>query len=137
MSRIKIIFILLSLASYIAALSLPAIDKYIGLECLLAGWFSLGVGGGVPWFANFLVLGTFAFVMCGAKKIATASAFFTILLMLSSFIFNSYLVDTGGNVAIILERHIGFWLWLLTPVLLFLGVVADMINALEPDKPRV
>jgi hypothetical protein len=117
-----------SLALYVLALALPAVNGHYGVECLIGGWFGLGSGVGIGWLANFAMFG--AWIGYAVKSKGTTLAFSGIaaLLMLSTLA-NPYMVDsTGGYKVPINDFGLGFIVWIGS-------AIAAALSALMDEKP--
>ncbi len=131
MSR-NYVFLSISIALYVLALSLPAANRYIGFECLVAGWFSLGAGVGFGWLANpLMAIAWIGLVSKSATTVLLCSAIATVL-MLSTLANPRMVESTSGDASTIVHFGPGFWLWLASAISLVVSAVATM--SASPSK---
>jgi hypothetical protein len=111
MTRTKLFCIFASIALYLCSLAFPAADRFLGFECLVAGWFSLGAGVGFGWLANPLIYATWLLLAIGKNVASLLVCLFAVILMLSTLAASGMVASTSGDVTQIKVFGPGFWLW--------------------------
>jgi hypothetical protein len=99
-------------------------DTWFGWTALLLGWLGIFVGS-VAWLANFVLVLTLVFLVCGLRWATLISSAVTVLLSLDFFPILSANIpaDEGGvGRAVLRPPEIGVWLW-------FAGIVAAFVAA--------
>lgn len=124
LSRQRVIWsiALLSFLSWCASLALPALTlgtfSVPGWQFLVHGWKGLAALsiGGVSWLANpLLVLAWLSLATPKYAQLAAICAGLAALAALTSFLFN--MLGGGGEELLISGYDIGFYLWLMGPLL--------------------
>lgn len=94
-----------------------------GLVAFLLGWMNL-FGAGICWLANPFLIFSWIFQMSGSKKnsfiLAILALFFSLLFLL----FGNVLVNEAGQHSEITSYGIGYWLWLGSCGINFIGTLA-------------
>lgn len=94
-----------------------------GFICLITGWLGVLAGGAnLCWLANPVLITAwitsqrhplFSIILCGLST----------LLSLSFLFFHKILIDEAGNYAPITGYKMGYWLWTLSSVSFFVGML--------------
>jgi hypothetical protein len=102
------------------------------MEALLMGWYAAFDVSGFSWFANPLLLVTLILII-RRSKYALLLSIFTTLVSLSFLGVKDALANEGGGHEKIIRIAIGYWLWLSSCAITFIGSVATVIikNKLE------
>ena len=101
------------------------------------GWYLLLIGWAGPmglefsWFANPLLLTTWALCIGEKKTAALLLSVLTLVPMISFYFTDQILVDEGGGRAKITGYGSGYWLWLSSAVL---ALAAAAIMRKEPNQ---
>ena len=93
-----------------------------GIGLLLVGWINL-FGAGISWLANPLLFVAWLCLIRSYNKGALIFSLLSILFSLSFLLFDQILANEAGDYCKILERGLGYWLWLLSCIITFLGSV--------------
>ena len=124
-----------SIACYVLSLAMPAFrfspdepwvkfsggnDLWSGLVVLMLGW--VGIFQGVlAWFANPAWLVAVILLFRSRFKACAAWAFAAICLALTSYFLNAIAADEGGGEIHIQTMGSGFYVWLLSLLVLLIG----------------
>jgi hypothetical protein len=114
-----------SVICYIISLCVPAFyfrrdnltQACFGLAALISGIFGL-LGGYFCWLANPVIIAVWVAARNRKPGVVILGALLACGLCLSFLGLHSILVDEAGNHARIVGLGLGFWLWLLTPLLM-------------------
>ena len=92
-----------------------------GFYCLTMGWLGLFTGGAfISWLANpFLFLAWLA--ACRRTLLAIIFSGISAIFSLSFLFFSKIMVDEAGHFGDISQYKLGYWFWLLSSVIFFLG----------------
>jgi len=95
---------------------------------LLIGWTGTLVGGaGLAWIANPLIF--FAWTRFKKRKTAVVLSGIATIAAASFLMFDSIITGEDGNYSKITERKVGYWLWLISIAVFFIGTtVSYFIN---------
>lgn len=124
----RIVIIIISLVLFLASLtqpiysdgSYPPEDNMIGLMALLLGWLDL-FGAGISWMANPLLFLCWVFLLSNTIKNAMVSSFLAVCFSLTFLLFSTIYKDEAGNKGPIVARNIGYWLWVSSCLIVFIG----------------
>lgn len=96
-------------------------------EAFLIGWLAMLTGGaGVTWLANpFLIIAWILLIK--NKKIAWLFGLIASLLSISFLKFQVIIENEAGHFSPILKIGIGYWLWLASCVITFIGALTIRI----------
>lgn len=103
-----------------------------GFILLIFGWVGLFVGGaGICWIANPLLI--LSWILIRKKLIASIilsviSTAFTIAFLF----FDKIMVDEAGNYGEITGYKLGFWLWMTSSLITFIGSIFVLLNTKKP-----
>jgi hypothetical protein len=131
-----------SIASYAASLATPAFydsrntEGWLGLAALISGVFGV-LGGFYCWLANPLLV--VAWILALTKKSPWAICGTAILacLLSSEFMRHDLIyVDEGGSKAKITSLGIGYWLWLISQILMFVHGLFQLLVRGGGKKPN-
>lgn len=126
----RIIILVLSVVFFMASLTQPICtignsssdDQMIGFMALLLGWMDL-FGPGISWIANPLLFLCFVFLLSNKIKTTLILSFLSVCFSLSFLLFSTIYVDEGGHKGPIAERNIGYWLWVSSCAIVFIGAL--------------
>jgi len=96
---------------YLCSLALPAANKFLGFECLVAGWFGLAAGVGFGWLANPLLYASWVLIAIGKNVASLLVCLVSVVLILSTLAAPSMVASTSGEVTQITRFGPGFWFW--------------------------
>lgn len=94
-----------------------------GLIAFLLGWLNL-FGAGISWLANPLLSLSWATLMFGNLKKALIFSALALLFSLSFMLFGDIIANEGGGHKPITDYDIGYYLWLSSCGINFLGIFA-------------
>jgi len=103
-----------------------------GLIAFLLGFFGLSSGAGISWLANPCFFISFLQLKKENFKKAKIFSFISVLFGLSFMFFDEIIANEGGGKAKITGYDLGYWLWLSSLIIYFLGLLfVDII--LKPE----
>lgn len=133
------IFLFLSIGIYIISLTQKSYctvggtcEYFSGFLNLIFGWFGvfkLHVPA-FPWLANPLLFFSWLFYKRMAKRSFVLSVI-SLLLMLSFLFVNEIMVNDGSTYSIINFYGLGYWLWILSSLIMVLGNLLKNRNAFK------
>jgi hypothetical protein len=91
-----------------------------GFVALLTGWLNF-MGPGISWFANPLLIVSWILLFNNKIKLSLISSFIAILFCLSFLLFDKITLDEAVNYGEILGYGNGYWLWLASCFIVFIG----------------
>jgi hypothetical protein len=95
---------------------------------LILGWAAFSAGAvGMVWFANPLLFASWFFLKRNLKTAMFLSVF-SFLLSLSFLMFDSILDNEGGIPHEIISYRLGYWLWVLSHLVMLLGTFVLMLT---------
>lgn len=131
-SRFKLATLIISISLFVCSLFTIAFctEEHckIGIETLIAGPLALlGGKSGISWLANpFLWFAWFLLVK--NKKIAWLPAFIASLFCTSFLYYKEIIRNEAGTYEIITTIRIGYWLWLASSIVCFVGDLVTCKN---------
>ena len=91
------------------------------ISALLAGWLTIFFSAsGITWLANPLLFVGWILTKKDSKY-AIACSFFSTALSVSFLFFRTIIDNEAGNASRINEYKLGYWLWTLSSVTMFIG----------------
>ena len=111
-----------SIVCYVISLCLPAFydatpHAWLGIVALISGVFGL-FGGFYCWLANPLIIAVWIAALAKRPLLVICGASLSCALSLTFLRHHSIVVDGSGITAPIVGLGLGFWLWLLAPLLM-------------------
>ena len=103
-----------------------------GFFLLILGWFGLFVGGaGFCWIANPLLI--LSWILIRVKIIASLilSGISTVI-MISFLFFDKIMVDEAGHYGEITGYGLGYWLWMTSSLVTFVGSLLILLKTKKP-----
>jgi hypothetical protein len=95
------------------------------LAVLLSGAIGFVFGGAaLTWLANPLLIISW-FINSKKPKLSIILSLFAVLLALSFLLFKRIISDEAGNYSQIVSYQLGYWLWLSSSAVMFLGSTAS------------
>jgi len=131
MKQVSRLFLICSIGLFVMSLTQPAYSAgrstAPGWLILLVGIFGPFTGGaGLSWLANpFLILSWLTFV---EKKVTFLFSFLAVIASSSFLLFTQIMVDEGGGYGPITDRHLGYWLWLFSTIVMLAGNGIGLID---------
>lgn len=130
-----------SLITYVISLTQPCFSafetvngylQYTGWQLVLAGAFAFLGGGGYEtfvWLANVFYALTliFYFKRIQEDKVFTFSLI-AVLISISFYFCKSVLAAENGRQAVIIGKHLGYYVWVLSILISFIGIILRMIK---------
>ena len=92
-------------------------------QALLSGWLVVMSGAGVAWLANPLLLITWILLLRN-NKFALLLSIFATLLSLSFLGIDEVPINEAGGIEKIIKIEIGYWLWLFSCLITFIGSIS-------------
>lgn len=128
--NINITLIILSAIIFIISLSQKAygIDgddgsKGNGLLCFLLGAFGFTMGGAaLTWLANPLLFASWI-IPLEKLNVKLLLSFAAVIISISFLFFSEIIKDEAGHYGKITSYKTGYWLWVLSTVIYFIGLV--------------
>lgn len=106
-----------------------------GLVALLLGFFGLSSSAGFAWLANPCFFISFLQLKKENFKKAKIFSLISVLFALSFMFFDEVIANEGGGQEEITGYDLGYWLWLSSLIIYFLGLLfADIIIKSEAKK---
>jgi len=117
---ISIILFLISLSQE-AYCTTRNCDAY-GLSCLLMGFIGFFLGGAcLTWLANPFLIISWIILYTKHYKVSLVLSSIAIIIAMSFLFFKEIIVDEAGHYKEITKYGLGYWLWLLSMIIVFLG----------------
>jgi len=161
MKHVSRLFFICSIVLFVMSLTQPAFSTSAGYGgpgwlILIVGIFGPFAGGaGVCWLANpFLMLSWLTFVDKTAvfkrihkdgkelfwlnfveKAVSLLFCFFAVIASSSFLLFTQIIINEAGHYGPITDRHLGYWLWLSSTIVMLMGSGIRLID-LYCHKPR-
>lgn len=107
-----------------------------GYGLLLLGWMAVLMG--VPaWLANPAVMAAWILLLVDLKRAAFAAAALAMLFALSFLLWDKIITDEAGNYSKITGYGSGYWCWVASAAMAFLGGIVAICIARKPtDESR-
>jgi hypothetical protein len=87
---------------------------------LLLGWLDI-TDGQFSWFANPCLIASWLFLYANNLKISTFWSFAALCFSVSFLFYRNILSDEAGHHSLIISHDAGYWLWLSSCGIMFLG----------------
>ncbi|MDR1959787.1 MAG: hypothetical protein LBQ54_12215 [Planctomycetaceae bacterium] len=121
--------IVLSIILFLMSLTQPAFivdgGMYIGFLLLLIGWLGVGLGAGISWLANPLIL--VSWVTAGVPGLSFVLSLLAALFAGSFLMFDEIIRDEGGGMEKIVGYSSGYWFWLFSMLVMLAGNTIRLI----------
>jgi len=120
----------------------PAVGTLSGRVALMWGWLALltGLAGGKPiavaWLANPFVAASWVTLHGRSYKAAMVCSGIAVIFAASTVALFYGHIQTASDVAprLVLEKlHVGYWLWQLCPIVVFLGAWRCLRRKVDPS----
>lgn len=129
---IKKFCLIISIALYLIALTQKCYCTDNGhcgdtIAVVLTGWLGLMMGGAmITWLANPLIWGSWLFSTNG--KVSLALSLLALVFSLSFLLFTEIVSDGSGHPRAIIGYRSGYWLWVFSILICFLGNFISFIG---------
>jgi len=130
MKQLSRLFLVCSIGLFVTSLTQPAFSAGNWVET--PGWFAVlfGIfalsGAGLSWLANPLLI--LSWLTFAEKKVSFLFSLLAVIAGSSFLLFTQIIVNEAGGYGPITDRHLGYWLWLSSTIVMLAGNGIGLID---------